>query len=91
MSVDGDEMDSILLFADAVADWHQFDDIFTLRPGHYPQYIPPNPKKRTPTKRCRVCYKKNVRRESRYCCPACPEMPGLCLKSCFLSFHKTTE
>ena len=43
--------------------------------------------KARPQKRCRVCYKKGVWKESRYQCPQCPSQPGLCLEDCYKAYH----
>ena len=40
-------------------------------------------------KRCKVCYKKNIRKETRYYCPSCPSTPGLCYYPCFRIYHTT--
>ncbi|ESO94797.1 hypothetical protein LOTGIDRAFT_161049 [Lottia gigantea] len=44
-----------------------------------PQLIPPTEKKQRPTKPCRVCTQKKIRRESRYICAECKEKPALCI------------
>lgn len=38
-------------------------------------------------KRCKVCYSKNIRKDTSYYCPACPGSPGLCLGECFREHH----
>ena len=52
---------------------------------HYLVRIPETPKKKNPTKRCRVCSGNGIRKESRYQCSAC-EAP-LCMGDCFPKFH----
>ena len=49
--------------------------------------IPATQNKEKPEKRCIVCYKNNVRRESRYHCEQCVTNPGLCAAPCFLRYH----
>ena len=58
---------------------------------HRPQMIPPTPRRSHPQKRCRVCYKKGTRKESRYCCPLCPGFPGLCVVPCFDLYHADNQ
>ena len=55
--------------------------------AHYPSRLPPTEKKLQPRRRCRVCYKKGVRRDSNYMCVLCPEQPSLCLTPCFNDYH----
>ena len=45
---------------------------------HYLEAIPPTPQKINPTRKCRVCTKQNIRKETRYYCPTCPDLPPLC-------------
>lgn len=39
------------------------------------------------TKRCRVCYKKGVRKDVVYICAKCPSQPALCPIPCFQDYH----
>lgn len=61
--------------------------------GHFPSRLPPKrahlSEGRTLSmqKRCRVCYRAGVRKETTYCCPKCPGQPGLCSAQCFSLFH----
>ena len=48
--------------------------------------IPPNEKKRLPTRPCKVCCKVK-RKESRYECTVCREKPSLCASECFNIYH----
>ena len=43
--------------------------------------------KRKFSKRCKVCYARKIRRETRYQCKTCPEKPGLCPDTCFEIYH----
>ena len=54
---------------------------------HFLQLIPPTEKKQNPQKRCVVCYRKKIRKESRYQCKNCPDKPGLCPAPCFEEYH----
>jgi len=54
---------------------------------HFPERIPSTQKKGKPTKRCIVCYKKNIRKESSYQCGNCVNNPGLCIDLCFREHH----
>ena len=49
--------------------------------------LPPTQRKSKPAKRCRVCYSRGKRKESRYYCPLCPSQPGLCPRECFSQYH----
>lgn len=40
-------------------------------------HCPPTPQKKNPTRKCRVCATKNIRKETRYHCPSCPDKPPL--------------
>ena len=65
--------------------------------SHYPENIPPTPKKDKPYRACHVCYQRSVkdrggqkridckRRETRFWCPVC-KVP-LCATPCFQDFH----
>ncbi|CAL1534582.1 unnamed protein product, partial [Lymnaea stagnalis] len=54
-----------------------------LNEPHFIHQLPATDQKANPHKRCRVCYKKGSRFESRYYCPKCPGQPGLCIGRCF--------
>ncbi|XP_044141537.1 piggyBac transposable element-derived protein 4-like [Bufo gargarizans] len=61
-------------------------------PGqHFPSEISPTAKKSKPLKRCRVCYKNGIRKETSYQCETCPSKPGLCMKRCFKIYHTTFD
>ncbi|XP_057310036.1 piggyBac transposable element-derived protein 4-like [Hydractinia symbiolongicarpus] len=53
---------------------------------HYLVAIPPNEKKKLPTKPCRVC-SKIKRKETRYQCVGCENRPPLCVGECFKTYH----
>lgn len=55
--------------------------------GHQPVLLPPTNNKSNPTRRCRLCFQKKTRKETRYFCKECPEMPSLCV-TCFSDFHQ---
>uniref|UniRef100_A0A1B6J0L0 PiggyBac transposable element-derived protein 4 C-terminal zinc-finger domain-containing protein n=1 Tax=Homalodisca liturata TaxID=320908 RepID=A0A1B6J0L0_9HEMI len=61
------------------------EDILRLIQRHFPEYVPPTEKKAGPSRRCIVCSKRNVRRESRYQYSDCDI--GLCAAPCFKVFH----
>ncbi|KAJ1143324.1 hypothetical protein NDU88_009634 [Pleurodeles waltl] len=63
------------------------EDVARLKDRHFPDHIPPIPKKDMPTKKCRVCARRLIRRESRMYCPECPSKPGLCVSGCYRSYH----
>ena len=55
---------------------------------HVPAQIPPTAGTEKPQKRCRVCWRGGVRRETSYCCMKCPGAPGLCPAPCFGLYHQ---
>lgn len=81
---------------DVVGDWIFGDDgapsvtddhVVRLYDRHFVDVLPPTEKKVHPQKRCRVCTKKGLRKDTRYYCPDCPSKPGLCLSECFRKYH----
>lgn len=52
---------------------------------HFPNFIPSTSSKANPMRRCAVCSKNGIRKESRYWCSTC-EVP-LCVVSCFEKYH----
>ena len=58
-----------------------------LKGRHFLSVIPPSKSKEKPQKRCVVCYKNKVRKESRYHCKNCQDHPGLCPAPCFMIYH----
>ncbi|CAL4242968.1 unnamed protein product, partial [Meganyctiphanes norvegica] len=48
---------------------------------------PPTDKKNKPRVRCRECFLKDIRKETRKICKACKDDPGLCSPACFEAFH----
>lgn len=58
---------------------------------HYLDHIPPTRKKSNPTRQCRVCTKKKIRRETRYYCPTCRYKPPLCVGNCYRKYHEETN
>lgn len=58
--------------------------------GHWPEKIPGTPggksKKKSVFLKCRMCYKKNIRRETSFRCKGCEEKPPLC-PVCFEEWH----
>ncbi|XP_053577439.1 zinc finger protein 420 isoform X2 [Bombina bombina] len=66
---------------------YESENVQRLYGKHFPCRIPPTARKKSPQKKCRVCYKKGVRKDSSYYCPSCPSLPGLCITDCFRIFH----
>ncbi|XP_071996640.1 piggyBac transposable element-derived protein 4-like [Engystomops pustulosus] len=66
---------------------HESEDVRRLVEHHFMHPVPTTPHKRYPQKRCRVCSKNGIRRETRFYCPSCPSKPGLCNYPCFEVFH----
>ena len=63
------------------------EHVIRLTERHFVSPVPETASKQKPQKRCRVCYKKKVRKDSRYHCPNCPSNPGLCYYPCFELYH----
>jgi len=63
------------------------ENVLRLTGRHYPMKIPLGPQQTKVMKRCKVCHKKKIRRESRYTCDQCPSKPGLCVDTCFRLYH----
>ena len=63
------------------------EHVIRLTERHFVSPVPETASKQKPEKRCRVCYKKKVRKDSRYHCPNCPSYPGLCYYPCFELYH----
>jgi len=65
--------------------------ILRLTERHFPSFVPPTPKKETPTRYCAVCCAKRdskgkrKRKESRYMCNSCNV--GLYAAPCFEIYH----
>jgi hypothetical protein len=48
----------------------------------------PTPKNLKPRRRCFMCLKKGLRKDTRWFCGACPSKPPLCMsKGCFVAYH----
>ena len=56
---------------------------------HFPSYVPASEKKINAQRRCVVCHKQKIRKDSRYECVECDV--GLCAAPCFMTFHTKTE
>lgn len=56
--------------------------------GHWPEQIlsRPGTAKKFAFLKCKVCTKKNIRKETSYRCKGCPDKPPLC-PSCFEEYH----
>ncbi|KAK3740708.1 hypothetical protein RRG08_048952 [Elysia crispata] len=76
----------LLLAPTEILETQDNENIARLTGRHFIETIPPT-RKSNPQKRCRVCTKKNIRRDVRYHCPDCPSKPGLCLMDCFRAHH----
>lgn len=78
-----------LLFGpnDSHVDEDKSECVVRLTGRHFPEKITATVCKDKPTKRCRVCYKKGKRAESRFFCTKCPSKPALCIDDCFAEYH----
>ena len=54
---------------------------------HVAEFVPPTPAKSKPKKRCRVCYRNGVRKDTRVHCVTCNTHPGLCYPVCYTRYH----
>ncbi|KAK2562670.1 PiggyBac transposable element-derived protein 4 [Acropora cervicornis] len=76
-----------LLFTENTPEIPREEAIARLTERHFIAPIPPTEKKDKPKKRCKICTKQKIRKESRYHCPTCPSNPGLCYYPCFEKYH----
>ena len=60
----------------------------TRKGNHYPELIPAKEKKEKPQKRCCLCYKEGIRKETRYQCDTCRKHTALCPAPCFRIYHE---
>ena len=58
-----------------------------LKGRHFAEVIPATEKKEKPQKKCVVCWKRKVQKESPYQCSQCDDRPGLWPASCFMIYH----
>ena len=58
-----------------------------LKGWHFAEVIPATEKKGKSQKRCVVCWKRKVRKESRNQCSQCDDHPRLCPTPCFMIYH----
>ncbi|XP_065683314.1 piggyBac transposable element-derived protein 4-like [Hydra vulgaris] len=83
-----DQMFRELVVTDLLGDrLHEIVPRITNNSLHYLSSIPPNEKKKLPTKPCRVC-SKIKRKETRYECAVCENRPPLCILYKHLPNHK---
>ena len=85
---------SVLVFGQDNGAHHDIpreENVVRLTERHFVEQIPPTEGKQKAQKRCKVCYKKNIRKETRYYCPSCPSTPGLCYYPCFRIYHTNFE
>jgi len=53
---------------------------------HFPEEITPEGQTRR-RRKCAECAKRNIRKDTYYFCPSCPNAPALCVVPCFRNFH----
>ncbi|XP_056405391.1 oocyte zinc finger protein XlCOF7.1-like isoform X2 [Hyla sarda] len=64
----------------------------TIVPGqHFPGEVPHTGKKGRSQKKCRVCRRRGIRKDTTYQCDTCPDNPGLCIKDCFREYHTSMQ
>ena len=49
--------------------------------------FPQTGKNPRPRRKCRVCLKKGLRKDTRWFCASCPSLPALCMARCFGDYH----
>ena len=76
-----------LLFPEMPPDILRTDCVSRLHERHFPDKIPPRRTGAARQKKCRVCARGGVRRDTTVYCPDCPSQPGLCLGACFRRYH----
>ena len=54
---------------------------------HYLEPIPPTASKENPTRKCVMCKKADIRKESRYQCGFYEDKVALCIHPCFKNYH----
>lgn len=57
--------------------------------GHFPKKYEVGKNGRAIRKRCQLCYKNKIRKDTAYFCEICPGKPSLCHEPCFSNFHST--
>lgn len=67
----------------------QSDCPLRLTARHFPDIVPPTSLKKNALRKCIVCSRKKIRRESRYQCTECDV--GLCVQPCFKIYHTTDK
>ena len=65
------------------------DVVSRLYERHFPDRVPPRPTGQKRQKKCWVCSKGGVRRDTMYYCAQCPSQPGLCVVDCFRLYHSS--
>jgi len=65
----------------------RLDDEVRLTGKHFSFPIPATPGKVRAQKACKVCTRKQIRRDVRFHCPFCPSRPALCYPQCFMDYH----
>ena len=82
-----EEITTALLYTSNPPATIRSDVVSRLYERHFPDKIPPGPTGRNSPKKCRVCSKDGVRRDTRFHCAQCPSQPGLCIGGCFRRYH----
>ena len=62
-----------LLFRDGFVATVENEELARLTGRHFLFELPLNPNKLRPQRRCKVCYKRAIRRHTRFYCPSCPK------------------
>ena len=75
------------MLGDAVSHVEPSSEFYRLKGRHFAEVIPATEQKEKPQKRCAVCWKQKVRKESRYQCSKCNGRPRLFPAPCFMIYH----
>ena len=86
------EVETCMSYFDVVSlqslqDLRKKDDKVRLIGQHIVGRIPATERKGKPYRKCRVCLKRGMRRETQKHCTSCPSKPALCVPHCFEDFH----
>ncbi|XP_056403372.1 gastrula zinc finger protein XlCGF26.1-like [Hyla sarda] len=58
---------------------------------HFPGEVPHTGKKGRSQKKCSVCNRRGIQKDTTTQCDTCPDHPGLCIKNCFKEYHISME
>ncbi|XP_040177296.1 piggyBac transposable element-derived protein 4-like [Rana temporaria] len=86
-----EEIITALIYPNGPQENLRSDVISRLHERHFPEKLPPRQSGKRCQKKCRMCTRGGVRRDSSYYCPQCPSQPGLCIGECFRRYHTSVH